>query len=434
MLHAGNHQRLTRMNTNIHPNFAKNIFQDNAVTEPSVEFNEPVVAAPPRSNADIVAEQNAPVMARCFGPETKGEAVKLNDARVPAVLMERWAKQQPCPEHTACVHCGPQSGGLCALVFFEANAYHAFLRANPGLANTLWSNWAGVYYIWLRLPGWAPANDSAPGMLWVSSGLVPVFNLVPEEAIAPYVPDKKVLQTTYAAVQWPKAFEKSFFIDHTIFEFGPLIQPVKNTHELNHAALARILPRMLELYYDQDAQGFVMRRADKPMEVVTTDAVTRMVMDCLLHHLKMEPGFPMNKLNATRVKALIEEIKIVVGFRRPSAAAWLKEFVHGLLCLKAGGNLTVEEIHGAYLRHGRAQDSTLFPRSKFLVELPRTILATFNLTRVNNVLRPVAGTARWTARRGFNGVAFKSDGGDSKDGGDGADGGSIATSPPASSN
>jgi len=93
VLHAGNHQRLTRMNTNIHPNFAKNIFQDNAVTEPSVEFNEPVVAAPPRSNADIVAEQNAPLMARCFGPQTKGESVKLNDKRVPARAVQQPFKQ-----------------------------------------------------------------------------------------------------------------------------------------------------------------------------------------------------------------------------------------------------------------------------------------------------------------------------------------------------
>jgi len=81
------------MITNPHPNYANNIFKDSAATAPSVEFNGPVPAAPPRSNADIVAEQNAPVMARCFGTETKGEAVKLNDARVPAKAVQQPFKQ-----------------------------------------------------------------------------------------------------------------------------------------------------------------------------------------------------------------------------------------------------------------------------------------------------------------------------------------------------
>jgi hypothetical protein len=224
--------------------------------------------------------------------------------------------------------------------------------------------------------------------------------------------------------QTPEADGGKSFLAHLTASFGPyylILGPKRKV--INQAVFSRIIIHAAGLIYDTDTQTFYRQKpTEKSFEPITTPSLIDLMTKCLTNAAANDPvNFPVRELQLPRIKSLVEHIKTVAAITRTNARESLIEYLRDRLCLKHNCSLTVQEIRNDYLGCVRERNTSLLPPSKFHKELPRVMLERFNVTRTHNVLRPVPGTTRTTARRGFHGVAFKTDVVDAKDGRDASD-------------
>ena len=357
-----------------------------------------------------------------LGPNIRAKIVSAGDARLRPIFRAQWKQQIPDVEKAYCIQCGPASKNLCALVFLEPDDAHKFLAANPDLAGTKATIWAGLAYVWLRLSDWSPPSDYARGVLWITTDLIPVANLAPYQNFPAVTPQDTVRTVAYGRIQWPEVLVLPFFLKQAVYLWGEITHQVKGKPVLNHRTLARVIPRILGLHYQVEAGAFMHRQTDGSFKLLSLPTVIQMVTQFLHGHAQALPNFPMNELRPARVKELVWEMSIVAAVTGPSAQESLEEFVRQHLIAKVGASVTSEEVYAEYLKFAKQQRITLVSRLKFSQQFPPVVLDTFNVTQVHNVLRSVGGTNRLTARRGFNGLAFKTpppDAGDAKDDTDG---------------
>jgi hypothetical protein len=198
------------------------------------------------------------------------------------------------------------------------------------------------------------------------------------------------------------------FVAETVATFGPTIRRLASGQpELNHAAMSLILARRLSLVYDTSAHNFLQQRPDQTYGPVTMEHVTDQVTEVLQQTAACHPEvFPMEALRPAQIRMLVDAMKVASVRTGPDAQVVLLRFARECLCLKAGGSLSVEEIHMAYNEFGQKQSLPVYPRSVFHRELARVILKVFSKTPSNSCLRPVKGTAKRTNRRGYKGMAF----------------------------
>lgn len=208
------------------------------------------------------------------------------------------------------------------------------------------------------------------------------------------------------------------FVAETVAEFGPTIRNLASGKtELNHLTMAHILARRLGLAYDVLAKEFLQRRSDQTYGPVAMDLVTHQVAVVLQQIAASHPvAFSMKELRPSRVKLLVDAIKVAAAQVGPDARDVLLLFVRETLCLKPGSSVTGEEIRQSYIRFAHKHRQPKYPRQVFHQKLARMVFELFTIPRANDVLRKVEGTARSTSRRGFHGLAFKTDGPDDPDG------------------
>lgn len=200
------------------------------------------------------------------------------------------------------------------------------------------------------------------------------------------------------------------FLAAIVAAYGPTVRRLTNGKtELNHATMARLLAHRLGLAFDAATGEFIQLRPEPGTvsKIIGAELVKAEVIEVLQQMAAQHPGlFPMSALRPIQVKRLIADIKAVAEIVRADAPQSLRDYVHARLRPTPGHNVTVAEIHTEYLEHSRQRNLALLPRARFQKQLPRIILELFAIPRVNNVLRPIAGTAQLTARKGFNGLGF----------------------------
>ena len=383
--------------------------------KPSVESG---TTAPPLDNS-VHPQTTEERIRQVFGPDTTVQFLDAKDKRCEALMTQVWGSHPNRPDRVAAVICGAQSNNLCVLFVYNKQSADEFLKSNPGLAGTLVTSVADWHFIWMRFTDQYPASVTSVQMEFVASGSVFVPSL-PTLSAPP-----SIVTTKFADVRWPAALEVIFFETLAVAEYGPyyrIISPKKK--ELNHALYARIISRAAGLVFDADTQTFYrLKPKEEGYEPMTTPGVIALVTKCLTNSAALDPiGFPIHELRLPRIKLLVEHIKSVTSITRTNARESLIEYVRARLCLNPGSGLTVQDIHDDYLAYARRQNITLYPVGKFHMELPRVMLELFTVTRTNNLMRLLPGSTRMTARRGFHGIGFKTDGTDGGDGRDGADG------------
>jgi hypothetical protein len=286
------------------------------------------------------------------------------------------------------------------------------------LAGTLVTTTSNLIYIWLRASGWHPQNTASDGMIWVSTGFVLVPDILVNGTPAP-----TVVTSSFAGLRWPPDLDSKFHAAQTFEEFGPCYQNVGKKKQINLASFARIIARPLGLKFDADAQTFCRQKlGEKSIESISTANVIELVITFLTKVAAEDPtNFPEGELCLPRIKQLIEHIQLATAFARPNLHESLIEYVRTRLCQKPGRDLTVQEIYGDFLVYTRERNLPLYPKSKFYMELAGVMQATLGVLRVNNIRRPVPGIPHTTSRRGFHGVAFRTDGLDGAGANDGSD-------------
>jgi len=378
----------------------------------------------PPSTAPKPQPTTADTIRQVFGDGTAFELLALTDPRLDPAIIQTWKSTDEGLEHVAVIESGQASQGLCTLIVPSRSAAEQFLKANPGLADNFVTSAGDAHCIWMRLSGWYPDNVSCGGMEWISTGLV----LVPD-LTARYSPTATVVSTTFASLRWPPELDLQFFEARTVSEFGPFFSGTGKKRRLNHATYARVFARSTEYKYDPDDGSFYLQgRFAASRVVIPTAHISQMILQSLCKMAATDPGFPKNELRPPRIQAVVEHLKLVTAVVRPDAHESLVEYLHDWICHKPGSNLTTAEIWSDYVIYVRTRKLAMYPPAMFYVELPAVMRAQFGVSRVNSLKRPVVGANGSTARRGFNGVAFKAnigdgrDVGDAKDAGDGVDG------------
>jgi hypothetical protein len=187
-----------------------------------------------------------------------------------------------------------------------------------------------------------------------------------------------IITTTFDTVRWPVSLQSTFYESALIAIHGPLYLTVApNKRVLNQAVFSRLFATNIGLEFETDTQTFYARKAGKDSpEPVTTAYVIEVVSKSLSYIASLNPSnFPADELKLPRIKSLIEHIKTVAAFTRLNARETLDEYIRTRLCQKADSNLTVEEIHADYLECVKRKNMSLYPNTKFHVELPQVMLA-----------------------------------------------------------
>jgi hypothetical protein len=348
-----------------------------------------------------------------------------DSSRLHSSLRKQWWLRPQFPTQSIAIECGPKAANLCVFFVSDENAVAEFCNLNPAMAQTLITMWSGFHCIWMRLSGWVPPNIANEAGYWFSSGSVPVLNVTNPETET-FTTTNKILAAPFESMQWPKVFADAF--GHAGIEalHGPFFETAdfKKT-AINHATAARIFARALQLRYDINSKTFRQQvPKGRSTTAVSTVQVMNLLTQCLLDMAAKTPhDFPAHELEPAGIKALIESVKKATAYFRTDADQGMLEFIQRRLRRVSGQSVSVEEIYRDYNKFVELWDMIAMPRAKFCRELPKVILETFTISRVNNVLRPVdTDSSRSTARRGFLGLALKTDGLDGSDGGDVLDG------------
>jgi len=124
----------------------------------------------------------------------------------------------------------------------------------------------------------------------------------------------------------------------------------------------------------------------------------------------------LGEIRPRRIAALVSAMRLGAPQIYSDAGQELRMYVERRFSLGRAQNLTVEEIHADYLAWAKSNRRSILTRIKFHKELPKLIQETFGIPRINNVKRLATDSSRLTARRGFVGIKFKTDGTDGADG------------------
>ena len=380
--------------------------------------------AAPSGSAPMPPSNTEDTIRQVFGAGTAFDIVMLDDPRLDPSIVQSWKSLDGDLEHVVAIECGAPSQGLCTLILPSEPAAAKFLQDNPCLAGTPITTCGNMRCIWIRIAGWFPSNASYGNMDWVSSNLVLVTDIS-----ACYSPAATVVCTNFADLRWPPDLDFHFFEARTVSEFGPFFLGTGKKRRLNHATFARVFARLKGYNFDPDDRLFYLQgRFAASRVVIPTAHISQMILQSLCKMAATDPGFPKNELRPPRIQAVVEHLKLVTAVVRPDAHESLVEYLHDWICHKPGSNLTTAEIWSDYVIYVRTRKLAMYPPAMFYVELPAVMRAQFGVSRVNSLKRPVVGANGSTARRGFNGVAFKAnirdgrDVGDAKDAGDGVDG------------
>jgi len=354
-----------------------------------------------------------------FGPNTKLEVLSASDPRLPVGLIQSWQGHPDQPDEIAAVECGNESRGLCVLMVPDRPAADQFLKTNAMLAGTLMTTLDDMVFIWMQLSDQPPENTSSADSEWMGSGTALVQTVLSSDSRLP----ASILTTKAGMIRWPPALSDKFFLNDVLARFGPYYLNNRPKRELNQVVFSILIARSSGLAFDTGNQTFQKQKSeDNTAELVTTPEAIDLVTNCLIKVAADDPvNFPKNELEPPRILSLIERIKLITAFSRPTARESLIKHVRDRVCPKPGGNLTVDEIYSDFLTYTRKHKLSVYPRSQFYVELPAIMLSEKGVLRANDIRRLVPGSTQTTARRGYHGVALGPDGPDVADGPDGPD-------------
>ena len=219
-----------------------------------------------------------------------------------------------------------------------------------------------------------------------------------------------------------------------IFEeaFGPRYhQSGPRKRILNPMVWANFLAKEMGLAYEVEGEIFsVPKEHAGGFEIITIEKL----MTKTAHHLHLaaqrDPAnFPIGEINAPRIRKLIEEMKVAVGFHTPEEQNGWDTFLADCVETCSASDLTVAELYQEFTNHCRANALTSLPQSIFERRLTVLVKKQFGIPKAHDLRRSAAdGALRW--HRGFRGLALKAktdgakgaDASDAPDAPDGSDG------------
>ena len=243
-----------------------------------------------------------------FGPDTLIKFVKVTDSRLPLDFRRAWTGSPNCK--IPVVVCGPESKGLCVLVLPSSQSLFQFITENPFFPGTLITNAEGFFYVWMRVSGWRAPNLSWGGVEWYSSGYVMLKG--DPRLIIPRV--SPIFSTKFDSVRWPWEMAPTVGRQQIIAEHGEFYLGAEKP-VLNLDAFSRLISIGYKTRYSIEWKTFYTTFLGRGEIVMLTDADVIEAVTELLNLIasKCPTDFPMDELRPSRVKELVERLKVIAA-------------------------------------------------------------------------------------------------------------------------
>jgi hypothetical protein len=228
------------------------------------------------------------------------------------------------------------------------------------------------------------------------------------------------------SVAWPKQMQQHLHM--LIFEeaFGPRYhQSGSRKRILNPMVWANFLAKEMGLAYEVEGEIFsVPTENGDGFEAISIEKLMTKTAHLLHLAAQRDPAnFPIGEIKALRIRKLIEEMKIAVGFHTSGEQDAWGAFLADCVESRTGTDLTVAEFYHHYADYCRAKALPRLPQSIFERKLPGLVRVMFGVAKSHDLKRTAGdGALRW--HRGFRGLALKvgTDGAKATDGSDAPDG------------
>jgi hypothetical protein len=281
--------------------------------------------------------------------------------------------------------------------------------------------------LWLRPSDYRVESRGFEQCSWVWDGVVPVaaLTLKPRHFV---LLDAPIASVEMFKAVWPKQMQQHLHM--LIFEeaFGPRYhQSGPRKRVLNPIVWGNFLAKEMGLAYHVEGEIFSLPKENGDgFEIITIEKL----ITGAAHHLHLaaqrdQANFPIGEISAPRIRQLIEEMKVAVGFHIPEEQNGWDMFLADCVERRTGMDVTVAEFYHHYADYCRAKALPRLPQSIFERKLPGLVRVLFGVAKSHDLKRPAAdGVFRWN--RGFRGLALKvgteGDGARGADGSDGSDG------------
>lgn len=168
-----------------------------------------------------------------------------------------------------------------------------------------------------------------------------------------------------------------------------------------------LVGKMRLIYHVQRQAFFVPNPAANDLERITVDHLLQLTTHGLQQAATLEPSrFPVAELRLSKVKQLVNEMRVVAALHTPGERDALVQFLSEDVVARKGSDLTVAEIHGRYSANCRTKMLPLFAASVFQRLLPGLVTDLFGVIKSHDLQRRGPdGSLHW--HRGFHGLGFR---------------------------
>ena len=164
-----------------------------------------------------------------------------------------------------CATCGGFDN-LCAVVLptpspATVDAKDVFLAANASLKGSAIGSWSNFSIVFLRVPGWRPANRIRQSCAWFSTGMIPIrpmgFTSLYEGIV--FFDARPVATIEFKDLVWPPDIQDSFLLETLEFKHGKLfLDGPANRNVFGSYTAAKYLKIKYRLEYSHDDDRFTM--------------------------------------------------------------------------------------------------------------------------------------------------------------------------------
>lgn len=325
-----------------------------------------------------------------------------------------------CPNEVVGVECNSASN-LCALVspFGDVEGLRILLKDNMWLAHTVWTNWRGCFFIWVRVSGWRPQNCILPSCLWIADGILPAVEVAGPDYYYGGFPDtdygSTIKQIKFSEIKWSPNLHEEFLLMRLEDEFGPLLQMSDQHPVLSLTTASRFIISRLGLRYRYQTDSFTMIDDVSGKPVILTKNRLAETIQGWLSKKAVAAGMP--PLPEPMVAEVITTIikRIAIGQEEG-----LKQFLNGCVSRQAGASVTMAELLAGYQRFCEDEGAALLPARKFYQAITASLRLRFGVAKSHDIGRR-SPSGMETDKSGFRNISLKAERSDTSDASDVSD-------------
>jgi len=347
-----------------------------------------------------------------FRGEIPAVFTTLKDSRMAKPIADEANRMGLVGSSIYAMDCGSKNDPYCCLMVLK-QYLPELIRLNPYLENTPQTTWKDWGVIWLAVDGWRPDNQSLGKLMWISSGLVPIYQ--EPELSKPFewypsaaAPHPAIM---FGKLQWPDGYAQIFYQQTIEEECGAiLLTGESGNYEINHRTAATMLARLECYLYDRRKDCFIINQDPNPPTEHSEDQIQKAITT-FLHavSVRYRDKYPPNRILTRDIDIIMDYIKTTFVVNFVGERDGLRAFARKRIVKKPGGSVTTEELYVDYLGYCQQTHTMIYPRKHFYAKLPEVVRHEYASLKSHCISRATSDGDRLTARNGYFGLALRND-------------------------